>query len=110
MRCLRGLREPPWIRLVGRELGLLVISTVDVPIVNVLGEVPHVLHPTVHVSHPTIHVVHVLGGLGGEGGEIRIHLNHLLVEHLVRGFTLVGRLRCLTGGLWSLWLRGRRRN
>jgi hypothetical protein len=110
MWCMRILREPPWIRLVCKKLGLLVIATVDVPIVDVLGEVLHVLHPSVHVTHPTIHMVHVLGGLSCEGGEIGVHLNYLLIEHLVCDFTLVGRLRCLMGGLRSLWLRGRRRN
>jgi hypothetical protein len=106
----RVLREPPWIRLVSKKLGLWVIATVDVPIVEVLGEVPHVLHPSVHVTHPTIHMMHVLGGLSCEGREIGVHLNHLLVEHLVCDVTLVGRRRCLMCGLRSLWLRGRRRN
>jgi hypothetical protein len=99
MWCSRCLWEPPLICLVWWELGMLVVPTVDVSIIDVLGEVPHVVHPTVHVAHPTIHVVHVLGGLSCEGGEIEIHLNHLLIEHLVCDFALTGRLRCLSGGL-----------
>jgi hypothetical protein len=91
-------------------VGLLVVSTVDMLIVEVLGEVPHVVHPTIHVTHPTVHVVHVLGGLSCKGGEIRVHLNHLLIEHLVCDLALMGSLRCLSGGLWCLRLRRHRRN
>jgi hypothetical protein len=78
MWCSRHLWEPPLIRLVWRKLGLLVVPTVDVPIIDVLCEMPHVVYSTVHVAHPTIYVVHVLGGLSCKGGEIGIHLNHLL--------------------------------
>jgi hypothetical protein len=83
MWCWGRLCEPPLIHWVWREGGLLVVSTVDVPIVDMLDEVPHVMHPAVNVTHLTVHVVHVLGGLSGKGGEVDIHLNHFHIEHLV---------------------------
>jgi hypothetical protein len=88
---------------------MLVVSTVDVSIVDMLGEVPHVLHPTVYVTHPSVHVMHVLGGLSGKDDKIGVHLKQLLVEHLVCDLALLG-LRCLPGGLWCLQLRGHWRN
>jgi hypothetical protein len=88
----------------------LVVSTVDMPIVDMLGEVPHVLHPVVYVTHPSVHVMHVLGGLSGKGSKIGVHLNHLLVEHLVCDVALLENLRWLSGGLWCLRLRGHWRN
>jgi hypothetical protein len=59
MCCSGRLCEPPLIRWVWREGRLLVVSTVDVPIVDMLGEVPHVVHPAVNVTHPFVHVMHV---------------------------------------------------
>jgi hypothetical protein len=75
-----------------------------------LGEVPHVVHSTVNVTHPSVHVMYVLGGLSGKGGEIGVHLNHVLMEHLVCDLALLESLRCLPGGLWCLRLRGHWRN
>jgi hypothetical protein len=109
MWCSWRLCEPPLIHWVWREGGLPVVSPVDVPIVDMLGEVPHVVHPAVYVTHPSVHVMHVLGGLSGKGGEIRVYLNHLLVEHLVCDLALLGSWRCLPSGLWCLRLRGHRR-
>jgi hypothetical protein len=83
MWCSWRLCETLLIRWVWREGGLLVVSTVDVPIVDMLGEVPHVMHPAINVTHPTVHVVHVLGDLSGKDGKAGIHLNHFLIEHLV---------------------------
>jgi hypothetical protein len=98
------LCEPPLICWVWRREGvLMVVSTVDVPIVDMLGEVPHVMHPTVNVTHPSVHIMHVLGVLSGKGGEIGVHL---LIKHLVCDLALLGSLRCVSGGLWCLQLRG----
>jgi hypothetical protein len=110
MWCWGRLRVPPLIRWVWREGRLLVVSTVDVPIVDILGEVPHIVHPTVNVTHPSVHVMHVLGDLSSKDGEIGVHLNHLLIEHLVCDLALLESLRCLPGGLWCLRLRGHWRN
>jgi hypothetical protein len=79
MWCLWRMCEPPLIRWVWREVGLLVVFTVDVSIIDMLGEVSHVVHPTVYVTHPFVHVMHVLGGLSRKGGKNGIHLNHLLI-------------------------------
>jgi hypothetical protein len=103
MWCLGRLCESLLIYWVWREGGLMVVFTVDVPIIDMFGEVPHVMHPTVNVTHPS---VHVLGDLRDKGGEIRVHFNHLLIEHLVCDLALSGSLRCVPGGLWCLWLRG----
>jgi hypothetical protein len=92
MWCWGWLCVPSLIRWVWREGGLLVVSTVDVSIVDMLDEVSHVMHPSVNVTHPSVHVVHVLGGLSGKGGEVGIHLNNLFIEHLVCDIALSGSL------------------
>jgi hypothetical protein len=95
MWCRGGLSVPPLVRWVWKDGGLRVVSTVDMLIIDMLVEMPYVMHPAVNVTHPTVHVVNVLVGLSGEGGEVGVHLNHLLIEHLVCDLVL-------SSGLWGL--------
>jgi hypothetical protein len=86
-----------WSARVWRDDGLRIVPTVDVPIVDVLGEVPHVMHPADNVTHPAVHVVYVLVGLSCEGDEVGVHLNHLLIKYLDCDLALSGYLWGLPG-------------